>query len=81
MDLAALGLLSLISHRRILAAVEERPLSMSALASEIGLSLSGTSWAAWRLQEAGLVRIHRRGRRHVVIAKWRSLRLVGERVD
>lgn len=79
-NLTAVGLLSLASHRAIITAVEERPFSMTALARRIGLSLSGTSWAAWRLQEAGLVRIHRRGRKHYVLAKWRSLRLVGERI-
>lgn len=74
--LAVIRALAAPTRAAIVAAVAHGPLSIGELAEHLGRSVGTISPAVYALVEAGLVRVERRGRRHLVTARWREINLV-----
>lgn len=64
------------SRVAILAALANGPLAVGEIAERIERSIGTVSVHVSHLEDAGLVVVRRRGRRHLVRARWRDLRLV-----
>lgn len=64
------------SRVAILAALADGPLAVGEIAERVDRSVGTVSVHISRLEEAGLVVVRRRGRRHLVRARWGNLRLV-----
>ncbi|HEX7603107.1 MAG TPA: ArsR family transcriptional regulator [Polyangiaceae bacterium] len=75
-QLAVIRALAAPTRAAIVAAVAQGPLSIGELAEHLDLSVGTISPAVYALVEAGLVRVERRGRRHLVTARWREINLV-----
>ncbi len=68
--------LAVPSRVAILAALADGPLAVGEIAERVDRSIGTVSVHVSRLEEAGLVVVRRRGRRHLVRARWGNLRLV-----
>lgn len=74
--IAVVRALAVPSRVAILAALADGPLAVGEIAERVDRTIGTVSVHISRLEEVGLVVVRRRGRRHLVRARWRDLRLV-----
>lgn len=73
---AVVRALAVPSRVAILAALADGPLAVGEIAERIERTIGTVSVHVSHLEEAGLVVVRRRGRRHLVRARWGNFRLV-----